>query len=92
MDTFDAGIRGALHEIDQLRTPECLDTISIGLLAEGRLTGEEKRRADEHLRSCLYCLKQLNDMKEMLHYQKHLTRLSPQLAERLKALYLDQQS
>jgi hypothetical protein len=59
------------------------------LLAEGRLTGEEKQRAEEHLRSCLYCLKQLNDMKEMLHYQKHPLALSARLFERLRTLYPD---
>ena len=89
MDTFEAEIRNTLKEIDTLRTPECLDSISIGLFAEGRLTGEEKQKAEEHLLSCLYCLKQFNDMKEMLHYQKHPVALSPALIERLRALYSD---
>jgi hypothetical protein len=92
MDTFDAKIRDALKEIDRLRTPECLDTISIGLFAEGRLTGEEKERMEEHLLSCLHCLKQLNNMKEMLYYQRHPATLSPGPVKRLKAMYKDEQS
>jgi hypothetical protein len=87
MDAFEAGIRDALKEIDKLKTPECLDSVSIGLFAEGRLTDEKKQRIEEHLLSCLYCLKQLNDMKELLHYQKHPVDLSPGLLERLRALY-----
>ena len=90
MDTFEAGIRDILNEIDKLRTPECLDSISIGLFAEGKLPDEEKRRAEGHLLSCLYCLKQLSDMKELLHYRKHPAAVSPGLRERLKAL--DRQS
>lgn len=58
MDAFEAGIRDALKEIDKFRTPECLDAVSIGLFAEDRLTDEEKQRMEEHLLSCLYCLKQ----------------------------------
>lgn len=92
MDAFEAGIRDILNEIDTLRTPECLDAVSIGLLAEGKLTDEEKQGMEEHLLSCLYCLKQLNDMKEILHYQKHPAALSPGLVERLRALYPDQAS
>ena len=73
-----------MKEIDTLRTPECLDTVSIGLFAEGKLGDEEKQRAEEHLLTCLYCLKQLVDMKEMLYYEKHPTPISPELVQRLK--------
>jgi hypothetical protein len=59
MDAFEAGLRYVLNDIDRLRTPECLDPISIGLFAEGRLTDEEKQSIEEHLLSCLYCVKQL---------------------------------
>ena len=73
-----------MKEIDTLRTLECLDTVSIGLFAEGKLGDEEKQRAEEHLLTCLYCLKQLVDMKEMLYYEKHPTPISPELVQRLK--------
>ena len=70
-----------MKEIDTLRAPECLDTVSIGLFAEGKLGDEEKQRAEEHLLTCLYCLKQLVDMKEMLYYEKHPTPISPELVQ-----------
>jgi hypothetical protein len=90
MDTFEAGIRDILNEIDKLRTPGCLDSISIGLFTEGKLPDKEKRRAEGHLLSCLYCLKQLSDMKQLLYYRKHPAAVSPGLLDRLKAL--DRQS
>ena len=72
MGTLEAGVRATVSEIDTLRTPECLDSVSVGLFAGGRLTGKEKQKAEEHLLSCLYCLKHLNDMKEMLHYEVNI--------------------
>jgi S1-C subfamily serine protease len=80
-------MKNALKEVDNLRTPECLDATSIGSFAEGGLSGEEKQRAEDHLAVCLYCLKQLNDMKELLYYRAHPARLSPGLSMRLRALY-----
>ncbi len=78
MDTFEKEIKDALKEIDKLRTPECLDPALIGPFAEGTLSGEEKQRAENHFRTCLYCLKQLNDMKELLYYRAHPLKLSPE--------------
>ncbi len=79
-------IREALKDIESLKTPACLDFHIIGLYAEKKLSEEERRRAEEHLTGCLYCVKQLNDIKEMLHYQKHPAHLAPALNERLNAL------
>ena len=89
MGTFEARIRNVLDEIDTLRTPECLDSNSIGKFAEGRLASEEKQIAEEHLLYCLYCLKQLNDMKALLYCRRHPTALSPKLIERLRSLCPD---
>ena len=73
-----------------LKTPECLDSVSIGLFAEGRLSNEEKQRAEEHLLACLYCIKQLNDMREMLYYERHPTGISQKVVERLEGRYPEQ--
>lgn len=75
-----------MKEIDRLRTPECLDTASVGSFAENAMPEEERRRAEDHIHTCLYCLKRLNDMNELLHYRKHPVRLSPELTERLRTL------
>ena len=87
MSTFETEIKNALKEIDRFKTPECLDPTLIGSFAENKLSGEEKRKAEDHLQTCLYCLKRLNDMKELLHYRTHPAKLSPELSRRLRALY-----
>ena len=87
MSTFETEIKNALKEIDRFRTPECLDPTLIGSFAEDKLSGEEKQRVEDHLAMCLYCLKQLNDMKELLHYRAHPAKLSRELSRRLRALY-----
>jgi hypothetical protein len=92
MSIFEERMRTALEEIETLKTSECLDPVSIGLFAEGRLSVEEKRRAEKHLLTCLYCIKQLNDMREMLYYERHPTGISQKLVERLEALYREQLS
>ena len=89
MGTF-ATIRNVLDEIGVLKTPECLDSNSIGEFAEGRLASEKKRLMEEHLLSCLYCIKQLNDMKALLYYTRRPTALSPKLIERLRSLFPNQ--
>lgn len=83
---IETRVKDALREIDNLKTPACLDTISIGLYAENKLSGEERQKAEEHLQACLYCLKRLNDMKELLYYRKYPARLSPQLVGRLRTI------
>jgi len=90
MSTFEEKMRTALEEVETLKTRECLDSVSIGLLAEGRLSDEEKQRAEEYLLACLYCIKQLNDMKEMFYYERHPTGISQKLVERLKDPYREQ--
>ncbi len=86
MSTFETEITHALGEIDRFRTPECLDPTLIGSFAENKLSAGEKRKAEDHVQKCLYCLKQLNDMKELLYYRAHPAELSPGLSRRLKAL------
>jgi tetratricopeptide (TPR) repeat protein len=79
-------IRDALKQIDDFRTPDCLDTVTLGRFAEKTLDEKEMVEAEAHLHACLYCLKRLNDMAEMLHYQKQKVPLPRMLAEQLRKL------
>jgi len=83
---FETELKNTLKEIDSFRTPECLDAEIIGSYAERKLPEEEKGRAEAHLEKCLYCLKQLNDAKEILYWRAHPAVLSPELGSRLKGL------
>jgi S1-C subfamily serine protease len=79
-------IKEALADIESLRTPDCLDATTFGRYCENMLDESERRAAEDHLHTCLYCLKQLNDITELLHYQKQRVPLSSHLAERLRSL------
>lgn len=86
MDEFEARIKNAFKEIAGLKTPACLDTASIGLFAEEKLSGAEKEKAEEHIKSCLYCLNQLTEMQELLFFRSQKTQIPHELANKLRAL------
>jgi len=88
--SFEENLKNMLQVVDSMKTPDCLDTNTIGFYAESKLPLEDKEKAETHLQSCLYCLKQLNDMQELLYYQEHKVAISPKLIEKLRGLRLKQ--
>ena len=76
---MESQIKDAIKDIDRFRTPDCLDDNTIGRFAENKLAEPQRLTAETHLCTCLYCLKNLNDMTELLHAQAHPTQLSPRL-------------
>lgn len=91
MDEFESRIKDAFKELAGLKTPACLDTTSIGLFAEEKLSGKEKEKAEEHIKSCLYCLNQLTEMKELLLFKSQKTPVPQELTDKLIALHLHQE-
>jgi tetratricopeptide (TPR) repeat protein len=81
---LETGIKAALKDIEKFRTPNCLDETTLGRYVERKLDEPEQQAAEAHLHTCVYCLKQLNDMTELLHHAKQSKKLSPQLEHRLK--------
>jgi S1-C subfamily serine protease len=79
-------IKKALENIEGLRTADCLDATTLGHFAVKKLGEQERQAAEAHLHTCLFCLKQLNDMTELLHYQQQKVPLSSHLAKRLRSL------
>ncbi len=88
---FEEKMENLLQDIDNMKTLACVDINTIGLYAENKLSNEEKQKAETHLQSCLYCLKQLNDMEEMLYFRQHKTSISPELIKKLNELCLKQE-
>ncbi|MDR3490919.1 MAG: tetratricopeptide repeat protein [Gammaproteobacteria bacterium] len=72
--------------IDSFKTHECLDETTIGFYVECALSPIDRDKVEAHLHSCLYCLKQINDMTEMLHYQKQYAQPSAVLFAVIKHL------
>ena len=81
-------IKTALDSIDSLRTPDCLGIDVIGQYAGGTLSVEQKRITEEHLCTCLYCLRELTDLTEMLYCLEHPTPAPDELIARLQAVIL----
>ena len=86
MDTsLDKTIREALHELDCLKSPDCLDDAAIGCYAENQVTDEERRQCEAHLHICLYCLDRLTDLQGLRYYQQHPVPVPDELLARLQS-------
>ncbi len=87
MDTsLDKTIREALHELDRLKSPDCLDDAAIGCYAENQMTDEERRQCEAHLHRCLYCLDRLTNLQELRYYQEHPLPVPDELLARLQSV------
>ncbi len=87
MDDFiGQKIRNALTDIERLKTPECPGFNAIGLYVEEKISEGERIAFQQHLESCLFCTHQLNEVAELLNYQKKEVSLSPRLTSKLKEL------
>ena len=67
---LESKIKAALADIDSFQTDDCLDTDLIGHYVENTLDDQGREAVEKHLHSCLYCLKQLNDMTALQHFQR----------------------
>jgi len=67
---LEKNIKAALADIESFHTADCLDTDVIGRYTENELNDQEREVVEKHLHTCLYCLKQLNDMTALQHFQK----------------------
>ncbi len=86
---LESVLKDALQSIKSFRTPDCPEPTVIGRFIDRKLDPLRTAAVEEHLQGCLYCLKQLNDMTEMLHHGRHPKPLSPRLRQRLReALHL----
>jgi hypothetical protein len=88
MDELKAKIADAFNNFDDLKTPACLDAKTIGMFAENRLSEQDTSTAEAHIKSCLYCLGQLTEMKELLYLTSEAEPVSPDLEKRLEGVLL----
>lgn len=88
--SFESKLQKALRNAEALKTPTCPDTATIGLYIEDKLTKAEAVRIETHISSCLYCLDQASELKELLYYQRKWTTIPYQLLTKLENLYLEE--
>jgi hypothetical protein len=81
--SFESKLRKYLKNIETMKTPSCIETETIGLYIEGKLPGGEKMRVEKHISSCLYCLDQLVELRELVYFQKNTIALTPHLLKNI---------
>ncbi len=81
--SFELRLRKALKNIEALKTPSCLEVETIGFYIDGRLSKGEKKRVEEHIGSCLYCLNQLLELKELIYFQKQSASVASVLLRKI---------
>jgi hypothetical protein len=86
-DSFELRLRKSLKNTGAMKTPSCLETETIGLYIEDKLPEGEKMRVEKHVASCLYCLDQLVELRELVYLQKHTTPLPSHLLQKIVDIY-----
>ena len=79
-----------LEELARHKTPGCLSVTVLGQYIEQTLPGQERDAAEKHLQSCLYCLNQLVELRELLFLEKRADPLPPYLENSLRRLAVKQ--
>ena len=87
MDNMKAKTADAFNNFDYLKTPACLDAKTVGMFAENKLPEKEMEKAEAHIQSCLHCLGQLTEMKELLFLESEAKPVSPELEKKLSGLF-----
>ncbi len=90
MDELKPKIADAFKNFDDLKTPACLNAKTLGLFAENKLPDDESEKAESHIQSCLHCLNNLTEMKELLHLAAEAEPVSPELDKKLSSLFSKQ--
>lgn len=85
-NSFEAGLKHALENIETVKGSHCLDTEKIGLYIEGGLPEGEKKTVEEHIGLCPYCLNQLVELKELIYFRKKKASVSRKFLKRIMAL------
>ncbi len=87
MDELRAKTTEAFNDFDDLKTPACLDAKTVGMFAENRLSEKDMTKVESHIQSCLYCLGQLTEIKELLYLASEAEPVSPGLDKKLADLF-----
>lgn len=85
-ESIEPILKKAFKNIETQKTAACIDIGILGLYIEGKLQKEEMIQTEEHIGSCLYCLNQVVELKELIYLQRHTAPLSSHVLENIRAL------
>ena len=75
-----------LEDLEKHKTSRCLSVSALGRYIEHTQSSQERDAAEKHLQSCLYCLNQLVELRELLLLEKKADPLPPYLEKSLQRL------
>ena len=84
--SFESKLKKYLKNIEIMKTPSCLDIDTIGFYIEDKLPQGEKMRVEKHISSCLYCLNQLTELKELVYFHRQSAPLPSHLLQKIEGL------
>ena len=70
-------------DVEKRKKPDCLGIDILGAYIERTLPSEEWDKVESHLRSCLYCLNELVELRELLFLEKNAEPLPRALQTKL---------
>ena len=85
--SFESKLKKYLKNMEIMKTSSCVETDTIGFYIENKLPKEEKMRVEKHISSCLYCLNQLTELKELVYFQKQSAPLPSHLLQKIMGLF-----
>jgi hypothetical protein len=89
--SFESKLRKHLKNIESMKTPSCLETETIGLFIEDKLPKGEKMKVEKHISSCLYCLNQLTELKELVYFRRQSAPFPSHLLQKITDLFPKEQ-
>lgn len=84
--SFDSKLGRIFKEAKTLKTPSCISIETLGLFIEKKLPNKERLTVEEHLKSCLYCLNELVELRELIHLQKKKESIPASLMQKMNVL------
>ncbi len=74
-DAFNISARVLIEAAERARTPECLALKTFNNIVNGQITWRERELAEEHIKSCFYCLDRFTSFREMIWLQNQTAPL-----------------
>jgi hypothetical protein len=90
--SFESKLERIFKEAKTLKTPSCMSTETLGLFVEKKLSSKERLNVEEHVTSCLHCLNELVELRELIHLQKKRESIPDSLIKKLNVLFPDEKA
>ena len=74
-EALKACARSLMESAEQLKSEQCLALRTFNNLVNGQITWRERELAEEHMKSCFYCMDRFTTFQELIRLRKDTPRL-----------------